>query len=43
MKIKDSPTDRTFYVLNYAVLIMFVILVLYPLVYVLSASFSRWA
>jgi putative aldouronate transport system permease protein len=40
MKIKDSPSDRTFYVLNYAVLIMFVILVLYPLVYVLSASFS---
>ena len=40
MKIKDSPTDRTFYVLNYAVLIVFVILVLYPLIYVLSASFS---
>ena len=40
MKIKDPVTDRTFYVLNYAVLIMFVILVLYPLIYVLSASFS---
>ena len=40
MKIKDPPADRTFYVLNYAVLIVFVILVLYPLIYVLSASFS---
>ena len=40
MKIKDPAADRTFYVLNYAVLIMFVILVLYPLIYVLSASFS---
>ena len=41
MKIKDPPADRTFYVLNYAVLIVFVILVLYPLIYVLSASVSN--
>ena len=40
MKIKDPASDRTFYVLNYTVLIMFMILVLYPLIYVLSASFS---
>jgi putative aldouronate transport system permease protein len=40
MKIKDPAADRAFYMLNYAVLIMFVILVLYPLIYVLSASFS---
>lgn len=40
MQIKDPAADRAFYFVNYAVLIMFMILVLYPLIFVVSASFS---
>ncbi|RTE11338.1 carbohydrate ABC transporter permease [Paenibacillus whitsoniae] len=38
--IQESKGDRIFNVLNYTVLILFTLSVLYPLVYVLSASFS---
>lgn len=40
MKIQETRGDRTFHVLNLAVLTVFTILVLYPLVFVVSASFS---
>ncbi|MFB9278752.1 carbohydrate ABC transporter permease [Cohnella cellulosilytica] len=38
--IRDSGGDRWFTVLNYIVLTLFLLSVLYPLLYVLSASFS---
>jgi putative aldouronate transport system permease protein len=38
--IKDTGTDRVFNVFNYAILAAFLVIVLYPLVYILSASFS---
>lgn len=40
MKIRETAGDRTFHTLNIAVLSVFTILVLYPLVFVVSASFS---
>lgn len=39
--IKESGSDRIFSILNYLVLAAFFIIVLYPLVYVVSASFSN--
>lgn len=39
-RMRDSAGDRVFYVINYTILVGFTLLVLYPLVYVLSASFS---
>ncbi|CAG7638192.1 carbohydrate ABC transporter permease [Paenibacillus allorhizosphaerae] len=38
--IPDTGRDRLFSVINYAVLILFTVTVLYPLVYIVSASFS---
>ncbi len=38
--IRDSGGDRWFTVLNYIVLTLFLLSVLYPLIYVVSASFS---
>ncbi|HEY9293841.1 MAG TPA: carbohydrate ABC transporter permease [Microlunatus sp.] len=40
MRIREPKGDRAYYVINYSVLILFTLMVLYPLVYVLSASFS---
>lgn len=40
MRIRESRGDRAYYIVNYCVLIVFTLMVLYPLVYVLSASFS---
>ncbi|WP_114558600.1 carbohydrate ABC transporter permease [Desertihabitans aurantiacus] len=40
MKIRDTAGDRTFHVVNVAILSVFTILVLYPLIFVVSASFS---
>lgn len=40
MKIKNTAADRTFIILNYALLSAYFLLVLYPLIYVVSASFS---
>lgn len=38
--MKESGSDRVFTVINYAMLSIFLIVVLYPLIYVVSASFS---
>lgn len=38
--MRDSGTDRVFNIVNYTLLTLFLIAVLYPLVYVLSASVS---
>ena len=39
-RIKESRGDRLFGIVNYLLLTAFVITVLYPLVYIVSASFS---
>jgi multiple sugar transport system permease protein/putative aldouronate transport system permease protein len=39
--IKESRPDRIFSICNYLVLTMFLVSVLYPLVYIVSASFSN--
>ena len=41
MRIRDPKVDRTYYVVSYILLFGFTLIVLYPLVYVLSASFSN--
>ncbi|MNI16846.1 L-arabinose transport system permease protein AraQ [compost metagenome] len=38
--IKESADDRLFTILNYMILFIFTITILYPLVYIVSASFS---
>jgi hypothetical protein len=38
--IKQSSGDRIFSVVNYAILLLFLLMVLYPLIYIVSASFS---
>lgn len=38
--IKESADDRLFTILNYIILFIFTITILYPLVYIVSASFS---
>ena len=40
MRIKEPAGDRAYYILNYGVLTLFTLMVLYPLIYVFSASFS---
>jgi multiple sugar transport system permease protein/putative aldouronate transport system permease protein len=40
VRIKDTGGDRAFTIINYSILAIFLILILYPLIYVLSASFS---
>lgn len=39
-RIKDPAVDRGFHIVNYCVLAVFALTVLYPLVYVFSSSFS---
>ncbi len=39
-KMKEAGSDRLFTIVNYCVLTLIMIIVLYPLVYVVSASFS---
>ncbi|MWV43300.1 ABC transporter permease subunit [Paenibacillus sp. HJL G12] len=39
-KMKEAGSDRLFTIVNYTVLALIMIIVLYPLVYVVSASFS---
>jgi putative aldouronate transport system permease protein len=39
--VKESPGDRLFTVVNYLILTIILLLVLYPLIYILSASFSN--
>ncbi|BBI32656.1 carbohydrate ABC transporter permease [Cohnella abietis] len=39
-KIKESSGDRTFMIVVYAILAVVLIVVLYPLIYILSSSFS---
>lgn len=39
--VKESPGDRVFTVINYVILVIVLLLVLYPLVYIVSASFSN--
>ncbi|MBX3015074.1 MAG: carbohydrate ABC transporter permease [Caldilineaceae bacterium] len=41
--IQESPVDRLFNLVNYTVLAFFLVIVLYPLIYVVSASFSDGA
>ncbi len=38
--VKESPGDRLFTVVNYLILTIILLLVLYPLIYIVSASFS---
>lgn len=38
--IKESADDRLFTILNYVILFIFTITILYPLIYIVSASFS---
>lgn len=40
-KIKESRGDRIFSIFNYAILVAFTLSILYPLLYILSASFSN--
>ena len=39
-RIKDSKVDRSFQIINYCVMTVFALSVLYPLIYVISSSFS---
>ncbi len=41
MRVKDSSGDRAFYIVNYAILITLTAVVVYPLIYVISASVSN--
>src|SRR4051812_31214670 len=38
--IREASNDRWFNVINYTVLTLFLIIVMYPLVFIVSASFS---
>lgn len=38
--IKDTPRDKVYYLICYAVITLLMLLVLYPLIYIVSASFS---
>jgi multiple sugar transport system permease protein/putative aldouronate transport system permease protein len=38
--VRDTGADRTFTIINYLILTIFLLIVLYPLIYVVSASFS---
>ncbi len=40
IRIRESRVDRIFNLVNYTILTVFLIVVLYPLIYVVSASFS---
>lgn len=41
MKLKESKGDRVFTIVNYIILTVLMISILYPLIYILSASFSK--
>ncbi|MFZ1755346.1 MAG: carbohydrate ABC transporter permease [Caldilineaceae bacterium] len=43
IRIRESRVDRIFNLVNYTILTVFLIVVLYPLIYVVSASFSDGA
>lgn len=40
MRIRDTRVDRVYFVVSYCVLVLFTLMVLYPMIYVISASFS---
>ena len=40
MKVKLSPSDRVYFGISYVLVILFTLMVLYPLIYIVSASFS---
>ena len=40
MKIQYSREDRTFYLADYLIVTLLLLVVLYPLIFVVSASFS---
>lgn len=42
-KIRESRADRVFNLVNYTILTLFLLVILYPLIYVVSASFSDGA
>jgi putative aldouronate transport system permease protein len=42
-RIRETGVDRAFTLLNYALLTLFTLVILYPLIYVVSASFSDGA
>jgi putative aldouronate transport system permease protein len=42
-RIRETGVDRAFSIINYTVLTLFLLLILYPLIYVVSASFSDGA
>lgn len=42
-RIRETGVDRAFNVVNYALLTVFLLVILYPLIYVVSASFSDGA
>lgn len=43
IRIRESRIDQTFNLVNYTILTVFLLVVLYPLIYVVSASFSDGA
>lgn len=42
-RIRETGVDRAFNIINYTLLTLFLLLILYPLIYVVSASFSDGA
>lgn len=40
MRVRESSADKLFTIVNTAFLVFFFVIVLYPLVYILSSSFS---
>ena len=42
-KIRETGVDRAFNIVNYTILTIFLLVILYPLIYVVSASFSDGA
>ncbi|MEZ4831173.1 MAG: carbohydrate ABC transporter permease [Caldilineaceae bacterium] len=42
-RIRESRTDQIFNIINYTILAIFLVVILYPLIYVVSASFSNGA
>jgi len=42
-RIRETGVDRAFTIINYTLLTLFLLVILYPLIYVVSASFSDGA
>ena len=40
MKIKNPMEDRILYFVVYTVIILFLLVILYPIIFIISASFS---